>query len=193
MDQQTPHNTGESVTHFPNQWKEGDPDSADRVIGALHGELHRIAARMLHAERQQHTLQPTALISELYLRLNGEKPLDWHDRSHFLPVAANTLRRILIDHARAHAAQRRGGGVVMLSLDGVDAGGRCSYDDLLIIDQALTLLTEADPRAARVTELRFFGGLNDTEIALELDVSDTTVKRDWKFARAWLATHLGSG
>ncbi len=160
------------------------------MIAALYEELHHIASHMLNAERRQHTLQPTALISELYLRLNAASPTDWRDRSHFLAIAANTLRRILIDHARAHAAGRRGGGVVEISLDEANPGAQCSYDDLLIIDQALTLLEQADPRAAKVTELRFFGGLEENEIALELDISETTVKRDWKFARAWLAAHL---
>ena len=168
------------------------------MIASLYDELHRIAARMLSAERREHThacrtltLQPTALVSELYLRLNAATPPDWRGRTHFFAVAANTLRRILIDHARAHTAERRGGGELAVPLDEVNPLAPCSYDDLLIIDQALTQLETDDPRAARVTELRFFGGLQESEIAEELGVSEITVKRDWKFARAWLAAHLG--
>jgi RNA polymerase sigma factor (TIGR02999 family) len=149
-----------------------------------------MAARLFDAERSGHTLQPTALISELYLRLDASHPTEWHSRTHFFAVAASTLRRILIDAARAHGAQRRGGGQQQVSLDLAEAGAACSYDNLLIVDEALNQLEKADERAARVTELRFFAGLEESEIAEELGVSEITVKRDWRFARAWLATHL---
>jgi RNA polymerase sigma factor (TIGR02999 family) len=124
------------------------------------------------------------------LRLDAGHPTEWRSRTHFLAVAATTLRRILIDHARAHAAERRGGGKVQLPLDLAEGEVSCSYDTLLIVDEALTQLERADQRAARVTELRFFAGLEEKEIAEELGVSEITVKRDWKFARAWLASHL---
>jgi RNA polymerase sigma factor (TIGR02999 family) len=149
-----------------------------------------MAARLFDAERSGHTLQPTALINELYLRLDASHPPRWRSRTHFFAVAAGTLRRILIDAARSHRAQRRGGGEVQVSLDRVEVGAACSYDELLIIDQALTQLAMADERAARVTELRFFAGLEESEIAEELGVSEITVKRDWKFSRAWLASRL---
>jgi RNA polymerase sigma-70 factor (ECF subfamily) len=149
-----------------------------------------MAARQFDAERPGHTLQPTALINELYLRLDASHPPEWRSRTHFFAVAAGTLRRILIDAARSHRAQRRGGGEVQVPLDRVEVGAACSYDELLIIDQALTQLAMADERAARVTELRFFAGLEESEIAEELGVSEITVKRDWKFARAWLASRL---
>ena len=149
-----------------------------------------MAARLFDAERPGHTLQPTALINELYLRLDAGHPPQWRSRSHFFAVAAGTLRRILIDAARAHGAQRRGGGRQQVPLDLAEAGAACSYDNLLIIDEALNQLEKADERAARVTELRFFAGLEESEIAEELGVSEITVKRDWRFARAWLATHL---
>jgi RNA polymerase sigma factor (TIGR02999 family) len=120
----------------------------------------------------------------------GNSPV-WRSRTHFFAVAAKTLRRILIDHARARSAVRRGGNEPKVPLDLTqEPGVTCSLEDLLTIDQALTKLEQADERAARVTELRFFGGLNESEIAKELDVSEITVKRDWKFARAWLAVHL---
>ena len=151
-----------------------------------------MAARLFDAERSGHTLQPTALVSELYLRLDASHPPEWRGRTHFFAVAASTLRRILIDAARSHGAQRRGGGQARVPLDRVEVGAACSYDELLIIDEALTQLALADERAARVTELRFFAGLEESEIAEELGVSEITVKRDWKFARAWLASHLES-
>jgi RNA polymerase sigma factor (TIGR02999 family) len=150
-----------------------------------------MAAQALSSERPGHTLQPTALINELYLRLDAGNSPDWRSRTHFFAVAAKTLRRILIDHARARSAGRRGGKEPKLPLDLVrEPGVTCSFDDLLAIDQALTKLEQADERAAQVTELRFFGGLDESEIAKELNVSEITVKRDWKFARAWLAVQL---
>lgn len=120
--------------------------------------------------------------------------MEWNGRTHFFAVAAKTLRHILVDHARARSAVRRGGSEPKIPVElAGDIGAPCSYDDLLIIDQALTKLEETEERAARVTELRFFGGLEESEIARELGVSEITVKRDWKFARAWLAAHLRAG
>jgi RNA polymerase sigma factor (TIGR02999 family) len=182
---------GVPVTQYLRGWSEKDPQAAGVVIEAVYAELHRIAARMLASERSDHTLQPSALINELYLRLNACKPPEWRDRAHFFAVAAGTLRRILIDHARAHRAEQRGGGASCVPLEMVDVAGACSYDDLLTVDEALLELERADARAARVTELKFFGGLTETEIAEQLGISEITVKRDWKFARAWLASHLG--
>lgn len=184
---------GEPLTQSLRGWSKGDAESAGRAFASLYFELHRMAARLLGAERSGHTLQPTALISELYLRLDQSQTPEWRSRAHFFAVAANTLRRILIDYARARGAARRGGERIRVPLDFAEAGATCSYDDLLILDEALTQLEAADPRAARVTELRFFAGLEEREIAQELGVSEITVKRDWKFARAWLASHLGSG
>jgi RNA polymerase sigma factor (TIGR02999 family) len=178
------------ITRLLRDWKEGDAASAGVVVAGLYSELHRMAAHLLRSERPGHTLQPTALINEVYLRLGTSRAPEWRSRTHFFAVVATTLRRILIDHARAHGAERRGSGEVNVPLDLAEAGASCSYDDLLIIDQALTLLEQADARAARVTELRFFGGLQESEIAEELSVSEITVKRDWKFARAWLGTYL---
>ena len=151
-----------------------------------------MAVRALSSERSEHTLQPTALINELYLRLQAGNPPDWRGRTHFFAVAAKTMRRILIDHARARRAERRGGDQVRVPLQDVDANVPCSYEDLLTINRALEKLEQADPRAARVTELWFFGGLEQKEIAEELGISLITAKRDWKFARAWLAAHLKS-
>lgn len=162
-------------------------------IAEFYAEVHRMAAHLLRSERHGHTLQPTALVNEVYLRLDGGRAPEWNSRTHFLTVVATALRRVLIDHARAHRCDRRGGGEAKLNLQDADAPVEYSYDDLLVIDEALMKLEQADPRAARVTELRFFAGLQEGEIAQELGVSEITVKRDWKFARAWLAAHLRTG
>jgi len=177
------------VTRYLRDWSEGEA-SAGHVFSALYGELRVMASRLLSREGPGHTLQPTALVHELYLRLGASKPPDWNDRAHFFAVAASTLRRILIDHARQAKAERRGGEQPKISAELIDAGVTCSYDDLLQIDEALTKLEQVDARAARVTELRFFAGLEEQEIADQLGVAAVTVKRDWKFARAWLARHL---
>jgi RNA polymerase sigma factor (TIGR02999 family) len=177
------------VTRYLRDWSEGEA-GAEQVFSALYGELRIMASRLLSREGAGHTLQPTALVHELYLRLESSKPPEWNDRSHFFAVAANTLRRILIDHARQAKSERRGGEQPKISAEMIVAGVTCSYDDLLRIDEALTRLEKVDPRAARVTELRFFAGLEEQEIADQLGVAPITVKRDWKFARAWLAKHL---
>lgn len=181
----------QSVTQNLRRWKEGDSESAGQVFAALQSQLRRMAAQRLNSERSDHTLRPTELINELYLRLETGNSPEWRSRTHFIAVSARTLRRILIDHARARSAQRRGGGETSIPFESAaDPGVTCSYDDLLIIDEALTELEKADERAAHVTELRFFGGLLESEIAEELGISEITVKRDWKFARAWLAVRL---
>jgi RNA polymerase sigma factor (TIGR02999 family) len=180
------------ITRYLRDWKEGDGESAGRVIAGLYAELHHIAENLMMGERPGHTLQPTALINEVYLRLGSGQTPDWRNRAHFFAVVATTLRRILVDHARAHQAERRGGGEERVPLESAEAAAAWNYDDLLAVDEALTQLGHAEPRAARVTELRFFGGLQEREIAEELSVSEITVKRDWKFARAWLAARLKS-
>jgi RNA polymerase sigma factor (TIGR02999 family) len=156
----------------------------------VYSELRAMSSRLLTVERPGHTLQPTALVHELFLRLSATEPPSWKDRAHFFAVAATTLRRILIDYARANRAVRRGGGEPRIRLELADLGVTCSYDDLLSIDEALTALGKAEPRAAHVCELRFFAGLEEKEIAEPRGVSEITVKRDWKFARAWLARYL---
>jgi RNA polymerase sigma-70 factor, ECF subfamily len=181
------------ITRLLHDWNHADAESTGKVVAAVYSELRIMSSRLLASERSGHTLQPTALVNELFLRLSVAQPPAWRDRGHFFAVAASTLRRILIDHARAHRSIRRGGAEQQVPLQVVSLGGTCSYDDLLSVDQALTALEQADPRAARVSELRFFVGLEEKEIAEQLGVSEITVKRDWKFARAWLASYLAQG
>ena len=158
----------------------------------MYPQLRQIASSLLAREQRGHTLETNALVNELYVRLLGKEPLTYADRSHFLAVAAGAMRRMLIDHARAKHALKRGGVQKPISLsaaDGLQFDGRS--DDLLALEQALSHLEQVDPRAARVVEMRFFGGLEETEVAEVLGVSTITVKRDWKSARAWLMVRLG--
>jgi RNA polymerase sigma factor (TIGR02999 family) len=189
MEQRLPGS--EEITAWLTNWRDGDQDAGERLFGAVYPELRRIAARFLHHERLHHTLEPGALVDELCVRLLGAEPIAYRDRAHFFAIAAQTMRRILIDYARARAAEKRGGEQQRVSLTAVDGWSPVALnEDLLAMDQALSKLEKADPRAARVVELRFFGGLREEEIAEVLGVSVVTVKRDWRAARAWLIGRL---
>jgi RNA polymerase sigma factor (TIGR02999 family) len=161
-------------------------DGPDQLLPAVYGELRRLAAAYLRGERPGHTLQPTALVHEAYVRLIDQRQIDWTNRAQFVGIAAVMMRRILVNHARDRIADKRGGGAehVPLTLSGEGIGA--PEVDLLDLHDALTDLTETDPRKGRIVELKFFGGLTTEEIAATLDVSVATVERDWKFARAWL-------
>lgn len=171
-------------------WGEGDRAAGDELIGIVYKELRRLAAHYLHNERDGQTLQPTALVHELYLKLFAGHPPNINDREHFLALAARQLRHIVVDHARTRSAQKRGGPEATISLD--DARGLAIPADgrVIDLDRALQRLEELDARAARVVELRFFGGLTDAEVAKTLGVSLATVKRDWDFARSWLLNQM---
>jgi RNA polymerase sigma factor (TIGR02999 family) len=161
------------------------------LFTAVYPQLRRIAARFLRNERDGHTLEPSALVNELFLRMLGSQQIDFRDRAHFFAIAAQTMRRILVDHARARVAEKRGGPQQRLSLSAVERWNPvCCNEDLLLLDRTLAKLEKSDPRAARVVELRFFGGLQEDEVAEVLQVSVITVKRDWKVAKAWLASRL---
>jgi RNA polymerase sigma factor (TIGR02999 family) len=179
------------VTTLITNWREGDEKARDELFALVYKELRNLAQRYLRLERPGHTLQPTALVHELYLRLVASEPVIWQNRAHFFAIAAHTLRRILIDSARARRAGKRGGGEVKISLTSANGWVDPRDEDLLSLDQALVRLAELEPRAARVVELRFFGGLTETEVAEVLGLPAITVKRDWKVARAWLMTQLG--
>lgn len=167
-------------------------DGTAHLAEQLYGELHGLAAGYLRGENAGHTLQPTALVHEAFLRLSSQN-VDWHDRAHFLGIAANTMRRILVDHARRRAADKRGGGAHAITIDdnlASDGAAGTSPLDVLVLDDALERLAALDARAARVVELRFFGGLEVDEVAKVLEISPASVKRDWSFARAWLGREL---
>lgn len=156
----------------------------------VYKELRRLAASRMKGEKANHTLQPTALVHEVYLKLAGGSPVDWRNRSHFFAVAAQQMRRIIVDHARATHAEKRGGGAVAIALDDVGAVTAPLNESMLALDEALRRLEKVDARAARVVELRYFGGLKESETAEALGVGVSTMKRDWEFARAWLASQL---
>jgi RNA polymerase sigma-70 factor, ECF subfamily len=181
----------ESLTVLLRAWNEGSQEAADEIITIVYNELRRLAAHYLQTERPDHTLQPTALVHELYLKLCAGEPIDWQGRGHFLAVAARQLRHLIIDYARTQRAQKRGGAFGKISLDDAPDVGVVPMDGrVLELDDALTRLDQLDTRAAKVVELRYFGGLTEREIAEALDISVATVKRDWAFARAWLLKEL---
>jgi len=181
------------ITVWLTDWQQGNEGARDQLFAIIYPQLRQIAARLLQRERPDHTLEPNALVNELCMRLLGNQPVSYQDRAHFLAIAAQTMRRILIDHARAGLTEKRGGLQQRVTLSAVDGWAPVSGgDDILLLDVALSKLETLDARAARVVELRFFGGLEIDEIAAVLGVSVITVKRDWRAARAWLAGRLQS-
>jgi RNA polymerase sigma-70 factor, ECF subfamily len=181
----------QQITAWLTNWRDGDQQAPERLFALVYPELRRIAARFLHNERDHHTLEPNALVNELCVRLLGSQPITYQDRAHFFAISAQTMRRILIDYARARIADKRGGPMERVSLSAVDGWNPVAQsEDVIFLDEALTKLGKADPRAARVVELRFFGGLEEEEVAEVLGVSVITVKRDWKVARAWLISRM---
>jgi RNA polymerase sigma-70 factor (ECF subfamily) len=179
------------ITGLLHRFRQGDDEARAALIAAVYDELKVMAARYMRRERGGHTLQTTALVNEAYVRLIHLKSADWRDRVHFFAVAAQVMRSILVDHARKHLAEKRGGGLDMLPLDEVLAFSPGRPEPLLRLDEALTRLSEHDSRASRIIELRFFGGLSVEETAEALKISPRTVKREWSFGRAWLRTELG--
>jgi len=175
-----------AVTDWLLELGRGDKAGLDQMLPALYDELHRLAAAYLSREDPGHTLQPTALVHEAYLRLIDQRRVDWRNRAQFLGVAAGIMRRILVDHARGRAAQKRGAGAEPVSLSLVEAPSGRPEVELIALEQALEQLTALDPRKTQVVELKFFGGLSSREIAEVMGISDATVEREWMFARAWL-------
>jgi RNA polymerase sigma factor (TIGR02999 family) len=184
---------GGEVTQLLRAWSEGDADAFERVLPLVYEELHRMAARYLAGERSSITLQATALVNELCLRLLGWDAVRWQNRGHFFGVSARMMRRVLVDIARRRRAERRGGpDAVRVPLDSIDVPASEPGADLLAVDMALEMLAVEDPRKAQVVELRFFGGLSIEETAEALGVSARTVHADWAFARAWLYRTLSA-
>ena len=187
MSGQPDRRDGGEVTQLLRAWSEGDADAFDRVLPLVYGELHRMAARYLAGERSTISLQATALVNEVCVRLLGWDPARWHNRGQFFGVSARMMRRVLVDIARRRHAERRGGSTAIhVPLDGIDVPAGEPTADVLAVDTALQLLAAEDPRKAQVVELRFFGGLSVEETAEALGVSVRTVHTDWALARAWL-------
>jgi RNA polymerase sigma factor (TIGR02999 family) len=181
------------VTRLLLSWSDGDEAARERLMPLVFDELRQIARRYLGREGREHTLQPTALVNELYLKLIDRRRVRWKNRAQFFSVAAEMMRQILVDYARARLAQKRGREYLSVSLD--DSRGTAERQDLELValDDALTALAELDPRQAKVVELRFFAGLTAEETAEALQVSPATVKRDWRTARLWLRREIRRG
>lgn len=180
--------TGE-VTRLLQNLNEGNREAADALIPLVYAELRKLAAHYLKSERAGHTLQPTALVHEAFLRL-VEQESAWQNRAHFFAMAANLMRRILVDYARGYKAEKRGGAAEKISLDDAFVFVREKPAQMIALDEALEELAKIDPRRARVVELKFFGGLTTEEIAEVLQIHANTVLRDWNLARAWLRTQI---
>ena len=182
-----------SVTQLLREWSGGDTAARDQLMHVVYDELRRLAAYYLNRERRDHTLQPTALVHEAYLKLCDEAQVDWNSRAHFFGAASRLMRRILVDHARARLAAKRGG--LRLRVSGVEALALAAEPDidLIALDEALNELTLLDGQQSQIVDIRFFGGLSLEETAEALGISLATVKRDWTTAKAWLRRRLTSG
>lgn len=181
------------VTALLIEWSQGDRAALERLLPLIYDECRRIASRQLRREHRQHTLDPTALVHEAYLRLADQRRATWENRAQFYGVVARVMRRILVDYARARAARKRGGGAVLVSLEAAaDESGDASVADIVAIDEALERLGAQDPDQVRIIELRFFAGLSVEETASVLNRSPRTIKREWRLAKAWLYRELQS-
>ena len=178
------------ITQLLVEWSGGNQAALDKLYPLVYEELRRMAHRFMRRERKGHTLQTTALINEAYLRLVDQKNVHWANRSHFFGISAQIMRRILVDHARRYAYDKRGGGAQKVSLDEAALVTKDRARELLLLDEALNGLAKLDPRRSKVVELRYFGGLNNSEIAELLKISANTVMRDWNMARAWIYQQL---
>ncbi len=182
----------EHVSEVLADWANRDPTARDRLVPIVYEELRRLAHHYMRGEREDHTLQTTALVNEAYLRLAGIDGLRWRDRAHFFALAATLMRRVLVDHARQRRREKRGGGLTVVSLDENAVAPRPEVD-VVALDGALERLAAVDPQQSRVVELRFFAGLSVEETAEALGISPATVKRDWATARLWLYNTLTAG
>lgn len=181
-----------SVTQLLIRWRNGDDAALGELLPQVYSELRRLANYYMRQERPGHTLQPTALVHEAYLRLVGDIEIDWQNRAHFFGIAAVRMRHILVEHARSRQAAKRGGGEYKLSLGAADRLAESRDVNLLALDDALRRLEALDPQKVRVVELRYFGGLTIEETAEALKISPATVKREWSMARAWLRSEISN-
>lgn len=182
--------SSQGITQLLERWSQGDEEALDQLMPLVYDELHRLAGAYLRRERREHTLQPTALVNEAYLKLVRQRNIQWQNRAQFFGVAAQLMRRILVDHARVNNADKRGGDRVNVSLKNIGAFGTQPTTDVLALHDVLNRLAEIDPDQSRIVELRFFGGLTIEEAAEVMQVSHSTVEREWKIAKAWLKREL---
>ena len=182
--------SSESITQLLERWSQGDENARDELIPLVYEELHRLARTYLRRERREHTLQPTALVNELFLKFSEQHSMSWRNRAQFFGVAAQLMRRILVDHARRRCAEKRYGERHCISLKNIKAFGTQPDVDIIAIHDALNALAEIDPDQARIVELRFFGGLTIKETAEVMGTSHATVEREWKLARAFIKCQL---
>jgi RNA polymerase sigma factor (TIGR02999 family) len=183
--------SSEGITQLLERWTKGDESALDRLTPLVYDELHRLAVSYLRRERREHTLQPTALVNELYLKIFDQQRITWQNRAQFFGVAAPLMRGILVDHARAHFSSKRGGGRFFVSLGKIGgAFGTQPDEDLLVLHDVLNRLEQIDPEQARLVELRFFGGLTIEETAEVMQTSHATVEREWRTAKAFLKREL---
>jgi len=183
----------QEVTQLLADWGKGDRSALDKLLPLVHSELRRIAQRQMSQERPGHTLQATALVNEAYLKLAGQQGFDWQNRAHFFAVCAQVMRHILIDHARAHARDKRGGGAVKVSLNDALVVAEDQASHFIALDEALRRLESLDPQKGKIVELRYFGGLSIEEAAEVLNISPRTVRREWQRAKAWLYRMMTEG
>ncbi len=180
------------VTDLLLKWSNGDKAALDELMPLIHGELRRLAHRYMSRERDGHTLQTTALVNEAYLRLVNRQRMQWQNRAHFFAIAAQSMRSILVDHARSQASAKRGGGAGKIEFDEALIVSQQRAAEVVAVDEALHRLAEIDPLQSRLVELRFFGGLTIDETAKVLELSPATIKREWATAKAWLFHELNS-
>ena len=183
----------QEVTQLLADWGKGDRSALDKLLPLVHSELRRIAQRQMSQERPGHTLQATALVNEAYLKLAGQQKFEWQNRAHFFAVCAQVMRHILIDHARAHGREKRGGGAIQVSLNDALVVAEDQAAHFLALDEALRVLERLDPQKGKIVELRYFGGLSIEEAAEVLNVSPRTVRREWQHAKAWLYRMMTEG
>lgn len=184
------NHSSEGITQLLARWSNGDEKALDQLMPLVYDELHRLAATYLRRENREHTLQPTALINEFFLKFSEQHRMSWKNRAQFFGIAAQLMRRILVDHARAHYSSKRGGHRYCISLKNIAAFGTQPDADLLALHEVLERLEEIDPDQGRIVELRFFGGLTIEETAAVMQLSHATVEREWRMAKAFLKSEL---